>query len=159
MNANLAVLYESQGRLQLAEQHLRDAINVEPQSATAHNNLGVVLYRMGNYDGALTEFNRTLALNPEQLDAYTNKGLIFMRWGQYEDAQRAFRQVLALDPQNPLAHYNLGLVYEELEEWNLAIDSYYRFLDVGGAAHPEIVQYVGQRLPWIEARMSGGNGR
>lgn len=159
INANLAVLYENQGRLQLAEQHLRDAINVEPQSATAHNNLGVVLYRMGNYDGALTEFNRTLALNPEQLDAYTNKGLIFMRWGQYEDAQRAFRQVLALDPENALAHYNLGLVYEEMEEWSLAIDSYYRFLDVGGAAHPEIVQYVGQRLPWIEARLSDGNGR
>jgi type IV pilus biogenesis/stability protein PilW len=156
INANLAVLYEGQGRFQLAERHLRNAINVEPNNASARNNLGVVLYRMGNFDGALIEFNRALALDPKQLDAYTNKGLIFMRWGRYEDARRAFAQVLVADPENALAHYNLGLVYEELQMWDQAIDSYYRFLDSGGSLHPDIVQYVSQRLPWVESRLSDG---
>ena len=156
INANLAVLYEGQGRFQLAERHLRNAINVEPDNASARNNLGVVLYRMGNLDGALIEFKRALALDPEQLDAYTNKGLIFMRWGRYEDARRAFAQVLVADPENALAHYNLGLVYEELQMWDQAIDSYYRFLDSGGSLHPDIVQYVSQRLPWVESRLSDG---
>ncbi len=154
INANLAVLYEAQGKFQLAERHLRQAINVAPKNASAHNNLGVVLYRRGNYDGALVEFNRALALDSSQLDAYTNKGLIFMRWGRHDDARRAFAQVLVLEPENALAHYNLGLVYEEMQEWSMAIDSYYRFLDTGGSAHPEIVQYVSARLPWVEARLS-----
>jgi len=153
INANLAVLYEAQGRFQLAERHLRQSINVAPDNPSAHNNLGVVLYRMGNYDGALIEFNRALSLDSGQLDAYTNKGLIFMRWGRHADAQRAFSQVLVLDPANALAHYNLGLVYEEMQQWSMAIDSYYRFLDTGGASHPEIVRYVVDRLPWVEARL------
>ena len=155
INANLAVLYEATGRFQLAERHLRQAINTAPKKPAAHNNLGVVLYRMGNYDGALIEFNRALSLDSGQLDAYTNKGLIFMRWGRYDDAQRAFTQVLMLDPQNALAHYNLGLVYEEIQQWDMAIESYYRFLDTGGSSHPDIVQYVSQRLPWVEARRGG----
>jgi len=153
INANLAVLYEGMGRFQLAERHLRQAIYAEPESPAAHNNLGVVLYRMGNYDGALVEFNRALSLDSGRLDAYTNKGLIFMRWGRYDDARRSFMQVLVLDPQNALAHYNLGLVYEEMQQWDMAIDSYYRFVDTGGSTHPEIVQYVSKRLPWVEGRL------
>jgi Flp pilus assembly protein TadD len=156
INANLAVLYVGQNRFQVAERHLRDAINVDPNNASAHNNLGVVLYRMGNFDGAMIEFNRTLSLNAEQLDAYTNKGLIFMRWGRYDDARRAFAQVLVVDPDNALAHYNLGLVYEEMQMWEMAINSYYRFLDTGAASHPDVVQYVSTRLPWVEARLENG---
>ncbi len=153
INANLAVLYETTGRFQLAESHLRQAINVAPKNPSAHNNLGVVLYRMGNYDGALIEFNRALALDSTQFDAYTNKGLIFMRWGRYDDARRAFAQVLVVDPNNALAHYNLGLVYEELQEWSRAIDSYYRFLDTGGSTYPDVVQYVSERMSWVESRL------
>lgn len=154
INANLAVVYEALGRFSLAERHLRQAINVAPKNPSTHNNLGVVLYRVGNYSGAMLEFNRALSLDSGQLDAYTNKGLIFMRWGRYDDAQRSFRQVLVLDPDNALAHYNLGLAYEETQQWDMAIDSYYRFLDTGGLAHPDIVRYVSDRLPWVEARLS-----
>jgi hypothetical protein len=31
---------------------------------------------------------------------------------------------LVLDGENALAHYNLGLVYEEMQQWDMAIDSY-----------------------------------
>ena len=40
--------------------------------------------------------------------------------------------------------------------WDQAIDSYYRFLDSGGSLHPDIVQYVSQRLPWVESRLGDG---
>lgn len=157
VNVNLGVLYESQDRLALAERHLRQAVAIAPDSANAHNNLGVVLYRLGNYDGALIEFNRTLALDPTILDAYTNKGLIFTRWGRLDDAERAFLQVLQHDPENGLAHYNLGLVYEETDQIDRAVDHYYDFLATDGASHPEIVEYLAEHLPWLEARLEGGD--
>jgi len=157
VNANLGVLYETQSRLSLAERHLRQAVDIAPDNANAHNNLGVVLYRVGNYDGALIEFNRTLALDPGVLDAYTNKGLIFTRWGRHEDAERAFMQVLARDPENSLAHYNLGLVYEDTDQIARAVNHYYDFLSTGGAQHPEIVDYLAEHLPWLEARLESGN--
>lgn len=159
VNANLGVLYESQGQLTLAERHLRAAVQTEPDNAPAHNNLGVVLYRQGKYDAALIEFNRTLQLDPRYLDAYTNKGLIYTRWGQLEDAERAFRQVLAIDPVNALAHYNLGLVYEELDRLPEALESYYMFLDTGGMQHPEITAYLDRHLEWLERRVERGEGR
>lgn len=158
VNVNLGVLYESQDRLALAERHLRQAVAIAPDSANAHNNLGVVLYRMGNYDGALIEFNRTLALDPSILDAYTNKGLIFTRWGRFDDAERAFLQVLQYDPENGLAHYNLGLVYEETDQIQRAVQHYYDFISTDGASHPEIVEYLAEHLPWLEARLENGDG-
>lgn len=156
VNANLGVLYEAQGKLTLAERHLRVAVQTEPDNAAAHNNLGVVLYRQGKYDAALIEFNRTLQLDPRHLDAYTNKGLIFTRWGQVEDAERAFQQVLAIDPTNALAHYNLGLVYEEQGRFGQAVEEYYRFLELGGMAHPEITSYLDRHLQWLERRVDAG---
>ena len=158
VNANLGVLYESQGRFDLAERHLRQAIHVESENANFRNNLGVVLYRVGDYEGAMAEFNRTLRYDPTRLDAHTNRGLIHTRWGRFEEAESSFRAVLSLDPNNALAHYNLGLVYEETDRLQGALDEYYEFIRVGGADHPEIVNYLEGHLIWLEGRLNGNGG-
>jgi Flp pilus assembly protein TadD len=48
-----------------AEQNLRRAITLDGSNPYAHNNLGVLLQRLGKKDEARIEFKTALALNPE----------------------------------------------------------------------------------------------
>ena len=159
VNANLGVLYESQGMFGLAQQHLRVSLAVEPDNATAHNNLGVVLYSEGNYDGALVEFKRTLALDPQMIDAYTNMGLIYTRWGDHDRAEDIFLQALNINPNHSLTYYNLGLVSEERGDIANAVERYRSFLSLDANRHPEIVSYLGPHLSWLTRRAGRGTSQ
>jgi Flp pilus assembly protein TadD len=48
-----------------AESHLRHAIELDGSNAYAHNNLGVLLQRLGKRDEARQEFKTALGLNPD----------------------------------------------------------------------------------------------
>ena len=59
------------------------AVRMNPDSADAHNKLGLALYNKGQYDEAIKEFNKALKINPEHANAHYNlmnarvkKGLI-----------------------------------------------------------------------------------
>ncbi len=72
----IGVSYLRLGQRSQAKQFLKAAIEVDPNSALARNNLGVALYDEGDYVSALSEFNRAYALT-DGLDASvaTNVGI------------------------------------------------------------------------------------
>jgi Flp pilus assembly protein TadD len=53
------------GQMETAEENLRQAITLDGSNAFAHNNLGVLLQRLGKRDEARSEFKTALALNPD----------------------------------------------------------------------------------------------
>lgn len=54
---------ERQGLLSTARRHFERARDLAPGSPTAHNNLGVVLFRLREYDAAAAAFRSALALS------------------------------------------------------------------------------------------------
>jgi len=54
------------------EKKYREAIQLNPNSALAHNNLGVVLYLLNRYEEAEEEFREALRLKPNLDDAHDN---------------------------------------------------------------------------------------
>lgn len=54
---------ERQGLLTTARRYFEHARDLAPGSATAHNNLGVVLFRLREYDAAAAAFRSALALS------------------------------------------------------------------------------------------------
>jgi tetratricopeptide (TPR) repeat protein len=54
------------GRLDEAEAHLRQAIRIDPDYATAQSNLGVVLLAGGDAAGAVASFERALSIDPDR---------------------------------------------------------------------------------------------
>ncbi|MEM7525899.1 MAG: tetratricopeptide repeat protein [Pseudomonadota bacterium] len=50
------------GRPNAARKLLESAVTVDPRSAVAHNNLGVALYDVGDYEGAFARFELAFAL-------------------------------------------------------------------------------------------------
>ena len=55
--------YLHAGRLQMAEQHYRHVLNIEPQHSTGLNNHGIVLYQLKKYEAAYDVFAHMLKLN------------------------------------------------------------------------------------------------
>ncbi len=94
-----------------AERELRKAIELQPDLATPHINLGMVLAKSGRFDESLSAFQAVL---PEA-DAYYNLGLMFRGQQMYPEAADAFREVLTLNPQFTAAKTQLDQITQRTE--------------------------------------------
>ena len=50
----------------------RQALQLEPQSAETHNNLGIALGSSGNLQAAVAQFKQALTIDPDSADARRN---------------------------------------------------------------------------------------
>ncbi|MFH1108949.1 MAG: tetratricopeptide repeat protein [Planctomycetota bacterium] len=94
-----------------AERELRKAVELQPDLATAHINLGMVLAKSGRFGESLSAFQTVL---PEA-DAYYNLGLMFRGQQMYPEAANAFRQVLTINPQFTAAKTQLDQITQRTE--------------------------------------------
>ena len=92
------------------ERRLREAVRIDPRSAEALSNLGMVLGRQGRLDAAIERFLKAISINPSYVDAYNNLGFAYAQQGRVDDAARAYRSVLRLEPGNPKALRGLDAV-------------------------------------------------
>jgi len=87
--ASLSQNGEALGELQLA-------VQLKPDSAVAHTNLGAILLSSGKPDPAAEQFRKALQLDPANYDANHNLGELYVRSGQVGKAQpllaRAWRE-------------------------------------------------------------------
>lgn len=99
---------------EMAAEKLREALQLDPKSAIAHEELGRLLLKQSRLPEAEAEFSAVLAVNPESVDAAL--GLAFVHTlradGDLVAAEKAVRAVLARRPMLPRAHYLLGVVQE-----------------------------------------------
>ncbi len=109
--------------------------NVElmPEDAEAHFNLGVVLKREGRFEEAASSYRRALAIRVDYAEAHSNLGNVLKDLGQLDGAVQSFRRALQIKPNSPDAHNNLGTVLKDLGQFNEAADSYRRALQL----HPD----------------------
>ena len=79
------------GRYDESEREYRRAIEINPNYADAHNNLGILLAESGRYAEAEKEFRRSIEIKPAP-DAYYNLGLLLAKLGRYDEAERGIPQ-------------------------------------------------------------------
>src|SRR6185437_12914990 len=117
--ANLAVYLESVGKYDEALDLARQAIELGPEEATAHNTLGVCVMHLADRDPtsaakraeAVTELGEALRLFPEYADAHVNLAAVFVAEGQPEAARQQLAAALATVPEHADAHNVLGNIY------------------------------------------------
>jgi predicted CXXCH cytochrome family protein len=97
-----------QGRLDQAEQALRQAISLNPDLPTAHNLLGITRLRKGDSQGAEAAFREAIRLQPDLAEARTNLGNLLAASGNFPQAIFHLRIAIADDPNNVEAHFDLG---------------------------------------------------
>lgn len=102
--ANAGYTFMMRGDLRQAKRYLQLAVALNDSLAEAHNNLGIVLARLGERDGALSHF---LATNSPAA-AFNNLGVVYLAQKRWEDARVAFKQALMRDPDYLKARANLA---------------------------------------------------
>jgi Flp pilus assembly protein TadD len=99
----------AQGDAASAEQALREAVALAPDSAEYQKNLGNALRMLGRPDDAAVAYTTALQLDPAYLPAYNNLGLVQFEQGAFAEAEANLRKALELDPTDSQVMTNLGV--------------------------------------------------
>ena len=88
------------GRLDEAQASCGDWVRAFPDSAPAHLNLGVVLWRRQQPAAAITQYGEAVCLDPGLAEAHFHLGDAWSTLGNFEDAAAEFARALQLKPDH-----------------------------------------------------------
>src|SRR5438105_8076235 len=101
------------GWLDEAIKEFKKAIELDPDSAHAHDNLATVYSEKKLYREALKEYLTALELEPDSATAHYNLACFLSTHGP-DMAVTEYKEAIELDPEYPDAHLNLGLTHADL---------------------------------------------
>jgi Flp pilus assembly protein TadD len=82
-------------------------IGHDPNDASAHHNLGMLLLRLKRYDEAARSFRQALRHRADAPATYLHLGYALKESGRLEEASAAWQQVLRLSPADAAASEEL----------------------------------------------------
>jgi tetratricopeptide (TPR) repeat protein len=103
-------------------------LSKNPNSATAHNNLGIAVLQRGSLDEAIAHFEKAVEVMPDYDRGHYNLGAALLRKGQSAKAILHLNHALKLNPNYTKAYYSLASVLSEKGETDQAIAYYERAL-------------------------------
>ena len=80
----------------------------ESRDAKFYNNRGTVLGEKGQFDQAISDFNRAIEINPRYIKAYNNRGIVYRLKGQYDRAILDFNKAIEINPLDAEGYNNLA---------------------------------------------------
>ncbi|HIL10894.1 MAG TPA: tetratricopeptide repeat protein, partial [Candidatus Latescibacteria bacterium] len=86
-------------------------VELFPDLAGAHNNLGVFYARLGDWNKASGEYRRALELDGGAYEAHKNLGLLYARQGLLDEAHAHYQQAIDHKPEYVEALNSQGLVF------------------------------------------------
>jgi tetratricopeptide (TPR) repeat protein len=109
-------------------------LELDPEHAAAHINLGTLCYNRQDYRLAEKHYRIAIGIDPRYALAYFDLGNVLDETGRVGEAIQAYNTALQLAPTYGDAHYNLALAYEKIREPRKALKHWraYAKLDAGG---------------------------
>ena len=120
-------------KLSEAAEEFVKALELDPKSAEAHYNLGLIGMKWGDLGSAIKSFRAALQLDPHHTLAQLRLANALTQLASDDDrhvdeAIAAYRQVLRLDPNQPEAHFNLGFLAARRLNYRTATAEYEKTL-------------------------------
>jgi len=128
LHAQLALLDQASGDLADALTNAQRAVQLLPASPGDWAQLGVILAKQKNYNGAVAAFRHAFQLDPNDVWSLQNLAQSFKSLGQREEAIREYRHALAVNPRFGLAWLGLGQMLEGMGDKTGAEDCYHKAL-------------------------------
>jgi tetratricopeptide (TPR) repeat protein len=122
-----------------------DTLAKNPGAWMAHNNLGSVLSRRGDWAGAQRRFEEVLRLRPNDPEALNNLGFALYKQGRAEEAIRRYEAALASKPELADVQNNWGQALVALGRYAEAASRYQEALRIR-PQHPEALSNYGALL-------------
>jgi len=117
---NAGVMHLRDGRVDLALQEFKRAVDADSKNAYFRKGLGQAYAARGDWDDAIDEFRKALELNPYYVDVRNDLGTALILAGRRDEGKREFVTAYG-DPTNPTPEtsaYNLGRAF--VDEKNYA---------------------------------------
>ncbi|KAH9257835.1 hypothetical protein BASA81_003854 [Batrachochytrium salamandrivorans] len=131
-----------------AVEQLNKALKISPELATNvrfYLNRGSYLFKSGNCELALEDFNRAGELDGKMAWVHFNKGNVFKAMGgRAEEALRSFQRACELDPKLVDAHVQVSLMFLQLKRYQFALAAAQRALEIDA-----------NNLPALQAKLRG----
>ena len=93
-----------------------EAVKRDPGNAPYHNNLAAAYLKMGVFNDAKKEVERSLELDKTYVKAWAKKGDIEFFMHEYHKSMDSYKAGLAIDPENSLCRQGLQKVMSKIQE-------------------------------------------
>ena len=117
-------------RFDTAIENYTKAIDLKPDFAVSHFNLGVVFQDKGDSKAALQSYRKAVILNPNYLEAHYNIGSILHDSGDFKAAIESYEKILAIDPNYSKAHNNMGTALKDKDEPEAAMKCFEKAIQI-----------------------------
>src|SRR5262249_49325564 len=108
LHTNLSLFWLERGELELAEEHIAKAVDVDETGVDGRLPYGSMLWRRGKLEGAIAQLDRFLESYPDQYDALYFKGRALAGLGRLDEAKQSLDRALAKWPAEPMLSLYLG---------------------------------------------------
>jgi len=132
LNANSHEAYNNIGSSYNMLQHYdkaiiacKKALEINPNFEIAKNNLLLALNSADNKTNPVANIN-----NISTAENYLDQSLIFYNQGLYEKSIEACKTAIQLKPDYADAHSNMGAAYNQLKQWDKAIEAFNKALRI-----------------------------
>jgi Flp pilus assembly protein TadD len=140
------------GRLQDADEALREALREDPDDPVTHGIRALVLIDLDRPKEALEAASTAIALGPEISLGHTARTRALVSLERFSEAEASANEVIRLDPEDADAHVLLALVLLGRERWAEALAAADKALEL----EPESEAALGLRA--VALGMSRGTG-
>lgn len=113
-----------------AEELLVKLLELEPESYTALNNLGMIYFVNNKQEESYKYFQKAYDLNPKLLEANQNLGSYYLYKGDIEKSEEYFLKALQIDANNFNTYHNLSTLYLQSEQFSKAKKSLEKLLQL-----------------------------
>jgi tetratricopeptide (TPR) repeat protein len=109
-------------------------LDLAPNHAAAHINLGTLYYNRQEFGLAERHYREAIEADPRYALAYFDLGNVLDETGRVQEAVQTYKAALQLAPTYADAHYNLALAFEKLREPRKALKHWQAYvkLDTSG---------------------------
>jgi tetratricopeptide (TPR) repeat protein len=130
----IGLVYASMSEDAKAIDHLKLAVQLQPDSTAARINLGTSLLHSGRAALAVEQFRKALQMDPQSFDANHNLGEVYIQSGRVADAQPLLAKAQQIDPTSYGNGYDLAMadfLLGRLDEARQAAQSLVKIQDTG----------------------------
>jgi TolB-like protein/Flp pilus assembly protein TadD len=117
-----------------ARQEFQRAVDLSPNSATAHQAYAMYFVSMGEFDQALAEIFRAQELDPVSLNIRTDAGWFLFYARRTDESIAKLNEALEMDPNFTVGHVFLSAAYEQKGMFDKAIVESNKTLELDSSA-------------------------
>ncbi|MBT8189606.1 MAG: tetratricopeptide repeat protein, partial [Bacteroidia bacterium] len=121
--------YQKKGQYDDAEKAYVEASRLDPYLVQPYVNLANIKYLLGDYESALSLFNKSIGIDSLNIDAYYSLGLLHAEMKNMDAAELALGKAAVLSG-NPRYYYNWGLALQNIKKPKEAEEAYLKALEI-----------------------------